>query len=148
MREKESVGKKPLVVINIEHQLLSTILGILTQVSSGESSPVFIEGQVRELQKYVPFLPTAISWMAEAIDRLAKAKDGDIANDPAALREFLTHESMLCRAQGAVAALICVGESLRTQAEREVEATKSTPKRSTPKRSTKGNRNATRRDQS
>jgi hypothetical protein len=42
------MDKKPSVVINIEHQRLSTILGILTAISSGESSPLFIEERVRE----------------------------------------------------------------------------------------------------
>jgi hypothetical protein len=87
------MDKKPSVVINIEHQRLSTILGILTQVSCGENSPLFIEERVRDLEKYVPFLTTAISWMASAMDEVAKAKDKDVANDPAALREFMIHSA-------------------------------------------------------
>jgi len=122
--------EKPPVVINIEHQRLASILGILTAVSAGESSPIFIEERVRELQKYVPFLPTAISWMGEALDRWSKAKDKDISNDLDALREFMIHQDMLNRAQGALAALLCVGESLRTQAKREVVNTESKPKKS------------------
>jgi hypothetical protein len=79
--------------------------------------------------------------MAEAMDRLSKAKDKDVANDPAALREFMIHQDMLNRAQVALAALLCVGESLRTDAKREIEVNKSTPKKSR-----KGNRNVTKRD--
>lgn len=133
--------KNPSVVINIEHQRLSVILGILTQFSCGESSPLFIEERVRELEKYVPFLPTAISWMAEAMDRISKAKDKDIANDPTALREFLTHQDMLNRAQGALAALLCVGESLRTDDKRKISTSKSTSKKTR-----KGSKNASKRD--
>ena len=131
-----SVDEKPSIVINIDHQRLSVVLGITTAVSSGESSPLFLEERVRELEKYVPFLPTAISWMATAMDRLSKAKDKDVANDPAALREFMVHQDMLNRAQGALAALLCVGESLRTDDKREISDTKSTTKKTR-----KGNRN-------
>jgi hypothetical protein len=130
------MDKKPPVVIDIDHQRLATILEILTAVCSGESSPLFIEERVRELQEYVPFLPTAISWMAEAMDRWSRAIEKDIVNDPAALREFLLHQDMLNRAQGALAALLCVGESLRTQVKRD-EAKKSAPKRSRKKRAPK-----------
>jgi hypothetical protein len=117
------------IKINIEHQRLASMLGILTAVSAGESSPVFIEERVRELQEYIPFLPTAISWMAEAMDRWSKAKDKDIENDPAALRELLVHQDMLNRAQGALAALLCVGESLRSEVKKEVPITKSAPRK-------------------
>jgi hypothetical protein len=111
---------------------LSTILEILTAISTGETSPLFIEERVRELQECVPFLPTAICWMGEAMDRLSKVKDGDLFNDPAALRDFMLHNDMLNRAQGALAALLCVGESLRSQAKSEPSA---------PKRTGKGKRN-------
>lgn len=131
------MDEKPSVVINIEHQRLASILGIITAVSSGESSPLFLEERVRELQEYVPFLPTAISFMAEAMDRLSKAKEKDVANDPAALREFMIHQDMLNRAQGTLAALLCVGESLRTDDKRKIPTSKSTSKRTR-----KGNRNA------
>jgi hypothetical protein len=127
------------VKIHIDYNRLSTILEILTAVSAGESSPLFIEERVRELQEYVPFLTTAISWMGEAMDRLSKAKEKDVAHDLAALREFMIHQDMLNRAQGALAALLCVGESLRSDAKRETE--------STPKKSRKGNRNVKKRDQ-
>jgi len=130
---------RPYVKIHIDYQRLSSILGILTQVSTGEASPLFIEERVRELQEYVPFLPTAISWMAEAMDRVSKAKDGDIANDPKALREFLLHQDMLNRAQGALAALLCAGESLRSESFQEKQA-------STPKRTTKGTTKKGKRD--
>jgi hypothetical protein len=129
MSEKTSANEKPSVVINIDSQGLATILGILTAVSSGESSPAFIEEKIRELQKFVPFLPTALCFMAEAMDRISKAKEKDVANDPAALREFLIHQDMLCRAQGALAALLCVGESLRSEAKKEVSASESPPKK-------------------
>lgn len=121
--------EKPPIVINIEPQRLAVVLGIITAVSSGESSPLFLEERVRELQEYVPFLPTVISWMAEAMDRLSKAKDKDVVNDPAALREFMIHQDMLNRAQGALAVLLCVGESLRTDVKRGAEVAKSTPKK-------------------
>jgi hypothetical protein len=124
------MDKKPPVVINIEPQRLAVVLGIITAVSSGESSPLFLEERVRELQEYIPFLPTAISLLAEAMDRISKAKDKDVANDPAALREFMIHHDMLNRAQGVLAVLLCVGESLRTDAKREAQATESTPKKS------------------
>jgi hypothetical protein len=134
------MDKKPPVVINIDTQRLAVVLGIITAVSAGESSPLFIEERVRELQEYVPFLTTAISWMATAMDNLSKAKDKDVANDPAALREFLIHQDMLNRAQGTLAALLCVGESLQSDVKREAETNKSTPRK--PR---KGNRNARKR---
>jgi len=102
--------------IHIDHNRISTILGILSAVSAGESSPLFIEERTRELQDFIPFLPTAVSWLGEAMDRLAAARDKDVVNDPAALREFMLHNDMVCRAQGALAALLCVGESLRSDA--------------------------------
>jgi hypothetical protein len=123
------MDKKPSTVINIDPQRLASMLGILTAISAGESSPTFIEERVRELQEYVPFLPTAISWMGEAMDRLSKAKDKDVTNDPAAMREFFLHNDMLNRAQGALAAILCVGESLRAEAKKETQATKSTPRK-------------------
>ena len=107
---------EPPIKIDVDHQRLASILGIISDVSIGRSSPVFIEERVRELQEYIPFLPQVISWMADEMDRLAEAKEKDIAHDPVALGESLAHRDMLCWAQGALAALLCVGESLRSQA--------------------------------
>jgi hypothetical protein len=121
--------KPPRVVIQIDPQRLANVLGVIETVLAGESSPLFLEERVRELQKYIPFLPTTISWMAEAVDRRDKAKDQDVANDPAALREYMLHQDMMNRAQGALAALLCVGEYLRTEEKREVPVTESTPKK-------------------
>jgi hypothetical protein len=134
---------EPPIKIQIETQHLANLLGIITAVSAGESSPLFLEGKVRELQEHVPFLPVAISWLAEAMDRISKVKDGDIVNDPAVLREFLIHQDMLSRAQGVLAVLICVGENLHQHSEskKELPVTESTPKKSR-----KGKRDVRKRD--
>jgi hypothetical protein len=116
------------IKINIDYHRLSSILGILTAVSAGDSSPLFIEERTRELQECIPFLPTAVSLMAEAMDRLSQVKQKDIEHDTEALREFFVHQDMVCRAQGVIAALLCVGESLRTDASREKEQVQSPTK--------------------
>ena len=131
------MDKKPPVVIHIDPQHLANVIEIITAVIVGESSPLFLEERVRELQEYVPFLPTAICWMGEAMDRLSAAKDKDVRHDPVALQEFMRHQDMVNRAQGALAALLCVGESIRSDMKREAE--------STPKKTRKGIRNAKKR---
>lgn len=130
------------VVINIEPKRLIDVLKIITEVSSGEISPLFIEERIRELQECVPFLPRALSWMALSMERLSEAKNKDVANDPAALRDFLATQEVVSKAAGVLAALLCVGESLQSDVKSKVETTKSTPKK--PR---KGNRNATKRHQ-
>ena len=135
------MDKKPSVVINIEHQQLSTILKILNQVSSGESSPTFIEERVMELKKYVPFLSTAIALMAIAMERVSESKNKVVKNDTDTLREFLNNLDALCVAQGVLAALLCVGESLRTDDKRKIPVSKSTPKKTKKENRNVGKRN-------
>jgi hypothetical protein len=118
--------------IHIDHGRYSTVLGILAAIAAGESSPLFLEERARELGEYIPFLKTAISWMGEAMERLSDAKNRDVGNDPDALRDFLAHQDMVARAQGAIAALLCVAESLRSDEMKEEK--KVSPKRKSRKK--------------
>lgn len=111
----------PGMKIEIDHHRYSTMLKLVSSIAIGESSPLFLEERVRELQGILPLLPMMVTWMAEAMDRVGDAKNGDIENDPEALRAFLLHNEMLCRSQGAVAALLCVAEGIRAQSIKEAK---------------------------
>ena len=110
-----------MIRLEIDHQHYSDVLKMVSSVAVGASSPLHLEEQARELQEFVPILPSMVSWMGVAIERTLDAKDGDITEDRGALQNFLIQNEMMCRSQGALAALLCVAEVLRSLSKEEAE---------------------------
>ena len=119
---------EPLKIV-IDHSQYINTLSLVSSIAVGGSSPQFLEERVRELQEIIPFLPTVISWMSVALDKVYEAKQGNVDCDPEALKNFLVHDEILCKSQGALAALLCVAEAIKSQYQKSPETKGSSRKK-------------------